>query len=82
MDTKDQIVPGHVGYAPDYKSGKMVDENAKDAKVVVVHDAFSREKRLRRVVELARPVLQWDRDKAEAWLPGLYDALKALEGAQ
>jgi len=76
MDDKHplQVIPGHVGYAPDYKSDKP-----NDFLVVGTKDAITREKLLRRVAERAKPVLKWDREKAEAWLPGLYDALKALE---
>lgn len=65
-----QVVLGHVEYAPDYKSAKS--DWAGKPHVIDVQ-------RLQRIAELARPVLQWDRDKAEAWLPGLYDVLKALE---
>jgi len=119
MAGEQTVVPGHVGYAPDYKSEKPVDKTSHF--VVLPGDAVNsdEEKKIRevlgakscdttlyaavtlrnhiveldkhardlqteiarkdRVVELARSVLQWDRDKAEAWLPGLYDALKALD---
>ena len=34
------------------------------------------------IVDKASPVLTWDREKAEHWLPGLWDALDALRKAE
>jgi hypothetical protein len=44
--------------------------------------AIARVRLLDGIVKCAAPVLTWDRAKAEAWLPGLYDALTALKAAE
>lgn len=31
------------------------------------------------IVRCAAPVLAWDKEKADVWLPGLHDALAALK---
>jgi len=91
--SKPQIVPGHVGYAPDYKSDskeavpfkvELLETLRRKGDPLGVADdpelqQVALETLLQRVADLARPILEWDRDKAEKWLPGLYDALKELE---
>lgn len=70
--SEQRVIPGHVGYAPDYKSTTPTSSPLNE-------HAIRQVEKLHLVAERAKPVLQWDREKAEAWLPGLYDALKSLE---
>lgn len=44
--------------------------------------AVARVALLDEIVKRAAPVLTWDKVKADAWLPGLYDALTALKTAE
>jgi len=45
-------------------------------------EALKRIKLLYGVLDKATPVLEWDTEKAEAWLPGLQDALRAVQKAE
>jgi hypothetical protein len=44
--------------------------------------AVARVTLLDEIVRRASPVLAWDKEKADAWLPGLWDALNALKVAE
>jgi len=44
--------------------------------------AVERVELLDEIVRCASPALSWDKEKSDAWLPGLWDALAALKSAE